>query len=99
MNQHVCSLVLDIVGNNHSSGAPMVQTFWLKIFVASSMLLCSLLDSSLLAFVKQFHQLSGLAAGSSAHVQNGVPWFDVQEKWWDHRDFLLTRDVTAGRFG
>lgn len=45
--------------------------------------------------VERFEELGRFAAGRGAHVEDVVMRLDVHEEWRDHRDGLLTGDITG----
>lgn len=109
MDQHVGSLVVGIVGNEHAGGSAVVAGVGLEaggiligagnLVDGTAELLDDVTDSGLLAAVDHLKELSGLAAGGGAHVEDGHAGTKVHEKGRDHGDDLLAGDVADAGLG
>lgn len=109
MDQHVGSLVVGIVGNEHAGSSAVVAGVGLEaggvligaldLVDGTAELLDDVTDSSLLAAVDHLKELSGLGAGSGAHVENGHTGAEIHEEGRNHGDDLLTGDVADAGLG
>jgi hypothetical protein len=94
----VRALVVAVIADQQASGSAIVvqalRSERLGTNTALARLLGSFLDSILLASVKQFHQLGGLAAGSGTHIQNSHTGTSIDQKRGNHANNLLATDVS-----
>lgn len=106
------SLVIGVVGDEHTSGSSSIAWISLKIdfglllglfahvqAVFLGVLTVYLVNSGLLSNVNHLQQLRGLATRRSAHVKDSHARAQIHEHRWDHTDNLLSADVSNASLG